>query len=243
LPEVVTVPDKRLRPRKQPGQQRAIETRQRLLEAAARVFSEHGYAAGTTNRIAEAAGHSIGSLYQYFPNKDAILAELATAHARAGVAAIGRLLDGEALPDRLEDKIGLFVRAAIDNHRDDPALHRVLFAEAPRPPELLKFLRAAQQQAIDTAERLLAADVQVTVTDIPMAARLVVTAIESLVHRFTADDHPEDAGRFEDELVAMLVRYLTLADVTGQASMASRRTSAPPPADAPSGRPGDDAVP
>jgi AcrR family transcriptional regulator len=208
------VPDKRLRPRKQPGQQRAVETRQRLLEAAARVFSEYGYAAGTTNRIAEAAGHSIGSLYQYFPNKDAILVELATAHARAGVAAIGQLLENGTLPDRLEDKIRLFVRAALDNHRDDPALHRVLFEEAPRPPELLETLHQAERQAIAAAEKLLAADPQVSVADIPMAARLVVMAIESLVHRFIASDRPandhlEDVGRFEDELVAMLVRYLT----------------------------------
>jgi hypothetical protein len=84
----------------------------------------------------------------------------------------------------LEDKIRLFVRAAIDNHRDDPAPHRVLFEETPRPPELLRFLHTAGQEAITTAEKLLATDPQVTVTDIPMAARLVVTAIESLTHRF-----------------------------------------------------------
>ncbi|GAA2595903.1 hypothetical protein GCM10010411_31700 [Actinomadura fulvescens] len=68
------MPDRRLRPRKAPGQQRAVETRERLLAAAARVFSEYGYAAGTTNRIAEAAGHSIGSLYQYFPTSMAAAA-------------------------------------------------------------------------------------------------------------------------------------------------------------------------
>ncbi|WP_233510661.1 TetR/AcrR family transcriptional regulator [Actinomadura craniellae] len=203
------MPDKRLRPRKSPGQQRAVETRQRLLDAAARVFSEHGYRRGTTNRIAEAAGHSIGSLYQYFPNKDAILVELSTAHARAGIAAVERLLDGGALPDRLEDKIRLFVRAAIDNHRDDPALHRVLFEEAPRSPELLDFLHAAQLRATEAAEELLGADPQVTVADIPMAARLVVTSIESQVHRFTADAGLENVDAFENELVAMLVRYLT----------------------------------
>ena len=204
--------DKRLRPRKQPGQQRAVDTRQRLLEAAARVFSQYGYAAGTTNRIAEAAGHSIGSLYQYFPNKDAILVELATAHAQAGIAAIERHLDGGPLPDSLEDKIRLFVRAAVDNHRDDPALHRVLFEQAPRPPELLEFLHTAEQQAITAASELLAADPEVTVTDIPMAARLVVTAIESLVHRLFTQSGPDDAERFENELVAMIVRYLTPRD-------------------------------
>jgi AcrR family transcriptional regulator len=203
------VADKRLRPRKEPGQQRAAETRQRLLEAAARVFSQYGYAAGTTNRIAEAAGHSIGSLYQYFPNKDAMLVELATAHAQAGIAAIERHLDGAPLPDSLEDKLRLFVRATIDNHRDDPALHRVLFEQAPRPPELLDLLHTAERQAVNTATGLLAADPQVTVTDIPMAARLVVTAIESLVHRLFTQSRPDETNRFENELVAMLVRYLT----------------------------------
>lgn len=175
---------------------------------ATRVFSEHGYSAGTTNRIAEEAGHSIGSLYQYFPNKDAILAELVTAHAEAGIAAIGRRLDA-GLPDSLEDKIRLFVRATMDNHRDDPALHRVLFEEAPRPPELLTMLRTAEEQAITTARALLAADPRVRVADLAMAARLVVNSIESLVHRFYTWREPEEAERFENELVAMLSRYLT----------------------------------
>ena len=44
------------------------------------MFEEHGYAHGTTNRIAAEAGLSVGSLYQYFPNKDAILVELVRAH-------------------------------------------------------------------------------------------------------------------------------------------------------------------
>jgi len=61
------------RPRRQPKQHHAKETRQRVLDAAAQVFAERGYSAGTTNRMAEHAELSIGSLYQYFPNKDAIL--------------------------------------------------------------------------------------------------------------------------------------------------------------------------
>jgi AcrR family transcriptional regulator len=180
-----------------------------LLDAAARVFAKHGYAAGTTNRIAEEAGHSIGSLYQYFPNKDAILVELSTAHARAGISAIERLLADGPLPDTLAGKISRFVRATMDNHRDDPALHKVLFEEAPRPPELLAYLHDAEQRRTAVAEQLLTADPEVTVDDIPMAARIVVTAIESLVHRFHASGAPQDADRFEGELVAMLVRYLT----------------------------------
>ena len=97
----------------------------------------------------------------------------------------------------------------MDNHRDDPALHRVLFEEAPHPPELLALLRTAEEQAITTARDLLASDPQVRVTDLAMAARLTVNSIESLVHRFYSSGEPAEAERFENELVAMLHRYLT----------------------------------
>src|SRR3954462_6141325 len=76
--------DRRLQPRRKPRQVRAELTRQRTLTAAAHVFAEHGYAAGTTNRIAERGRISIGSLYQYFPNKDAILAALLVRHLDRG---------------------------------------------------------------------------------------------------------------------------------------------------------------
>lgn len=76
--------DRRLEPRRKPRQVRAELTRERILTAAAHVFAERGYAGGTTNRIAERARISIGSLYQYFPNKDAILAELLIQHIDRG---------------------------------------------------------------------------------------------------------------------------------------------------------------
>jgi AcrR family transcriptional regulator len=200
---------KRLRPRKMPGQQRALETRQRLLDAAARVFSEYGYAAGTTNRIAETAGHSIGSLYQYFPNKDAILAELVTAHVRSGLALIQERLAAAPLPASLDGKLRFFVAAAIDNHRDDPALHRVLFEEAPRPPELLALLHDAEEKAVLAATDILRADPLVRAPDLPLAARMTVTTIESVVHRFLGHTATADLNRLEDELVTMLFHYLT----------------------------------
>src|SRR2546423_5851957 len=69
-----------LKPRRSPRQERSRETVEAILEGAAQVFERHGYAKGTTNRIAERAGVSIGSLYQYFPNKGAIVVELSRRH-------------------------------------------------------------------------------------------------------------------------------------------------------------------
>jgi AcrR family transcriptional regulator len=72
-----------LKAKKQPKQGRAKATVEALLESAARILERGGYAALTTNRVAEVAGVSIGSVYEYFPNKQALLAALA-----------GRALDG-----------------------------------------------------------------------------------------------------------------------------------------------------
>ena len=95
------------------------------------------------------------------------------------------------------------------NHAGDHELHRVLFEEAPRPESLLTELRDAEARAITMAELMLTTDPEVAVRDPALAARMVVTAIESLVHRFVARDGAAlDRRAFADELVTMLVRYL-----------------------------------
>lgn len=186
---MMTKTTRRLAPRKTPIQDRSVETRARILEAAARVFSRHGYTMGTTNRIAAEAGLSIGSLYQYFPNKDSILVELVRRHIDDGVHAVNAQLDtieeGGAA-SRLEGTVAAVIDAAISNHVGDPGLHQVLFEECPRPPELLAELKALENDAIDRTAAILAADPDVRVDDPTMAARIVVTTIESVVHRVIA---------------------------------------------------------
>lgn len=136
-----------LQPRKQPRQARAALTRQRILDAAARVFAEYGYAAGTTNRIAERARVSIGSLYQYYPNKDAILVELLTRHLDAGMIAAPPDQD-EPLPESIEGIMRFFVRNVIENHREDPQLLRVMMEQGPRAPELLEKIAQSERRHI-----------------------------------------------------------------------------------------------
>src|SRR5579859_1074817 len=69
-----------LKPRKEALQERSRVTVETIMRAAARILVRHGYEGATTNRIAEAAGVSVGSLYQYFPNKEAIVAALLDRH-------------------------------------------------------------------------------------------------------------------------------------------------------------------
>jgi AcrR family transcriptional regulator len=203
--------DKRLRPRKEPRQARGRETRARILDAARQVFAAHGYAAGTTNRIAAAAGLSVGSLYQYFPNKDAILVELVDAHLADGVEQVSHALDGcltRHEPDLppLAELIDAVVGALLELHATDRHLHRVLFEEAPRPPELLARLHQAEADVVQRAAALLDAHPEVDRSDVHVAARMAVTTIESLVHRIATD---ESSGIPDPELRTHLTRLVT----------------------------------
>jgi len=69
-----------LSPRKAPRQSRSQATVTAILDATARILLERGYAAASTNAVAELAGVSVGSLYQYFPNKEALIAALQARH-------------------------------------------------------------------------------------------------------------------------------------------------------------------
>ncbi|ADD40527.1 TetR/AcrR family transcriptional regulator [Stackebrandtia nassauensis] len=194
----------RFQPRKNPSQHRARLTRDRILAAAAQVFASHGYAAGTTDRIAAAARISIGSLYQYFPNKDAVLLALSQAHLEAATDAIRAVL-AEAGEDWLDGVIA----AVIDGHAANPRLHKVLFDEAPRTPELLDRLRAAESAIAATIAERLRGDGRFDVEDPDEAADLVVATVESLTHHFVARD-PDgfDAATTQQRISELLTRHL-----------------------------------
>ncbi|WP_285479854.1 TetR/AcrR family transcriptional regulator [Amycolatopsis sp. NBRC 101858] len=203
----MTPDQRRIQPRKQPRQVRAELTRQRILTAAAHVFGEHGYAAGTTNRIAERAGISIGSLYQYFPNKDAILGELLVRHLDDGMA-IAERVRGEQLPGPIDEVFRVFVRGAIESHLGEPRLLRMLREQAPQTNELLEKVERMKQSLTTYMRELLDGHPEVRIADTGTAARLIVTTVELVIHQLMADHEPVDTGKLENELVAMLTRYV-----------------------------------
>ncbi|MFE7073910.1 TetR/AcrR family transcriptional regulator [Streptomyces sp. NPDC057620] len=198
--------ERRITPRRTPRQVRAELTRERILSAAAHVFAEYGYAAGTTNRIAEHARVSIGSLYQYFPNKDAILAKLLVRHIdRGGWAGADEL---DLSPGSLEEAVLALVRDAIDHHRDDPQLLRMMIEEAPVSSELIEAMDRHGKDRVRQIRDVLARHPDVRVEDLDMAAELVVGTVEMNTHKLMASPHPIQVERLERELTAMLTRYL-----------------------------------
>lgn len=181
-----------------------------ILDAAAHVFERRGYASCTTNRIAERAGVSIGSLYQYFPDKDAILASLTCRHIDEGTAVITPLLARLDAGTPLVDALNQLVGAMVDLHSRRPALHRVLVEEAPRPPELRVRFRTVFEAATTRVAAYLRECPDVDVDDVDLAARMVVQIVESITHNVVI--HPTadtSASKITDETVRLLTRYLT----------------------------------
>ncbi|MER8094897.1 TetR/AcrR family transcriptional regulator [Streptomyces goshikiensis] len=203
----MTSEDRRLTPRRKPRQVRAELTRERILTAAAHVFADYGYAAGTTNRIAERARMSIGSLYQYFPNKDAILAELLVRHIDRGAWTGAAELD--MTPGSLEEAVRSLVRDAIDHHRDDPQLLRIMIEEAPVSSDLIEAIERHGKARVSQVREVFSRHPDVQVQDLDMAAELVVGTVEMNTHKLMATpSHHNRVERLETELSAMITRYL-----------------------------------
>src|SRR5215813_345643 len=122
-------------PRKSAKQARSRDTIDALLTATARVLMRDGFDKASTNRIAETAGVSVGSLYQYFPSKEALVVAVMERHNRELMQVVrGALAQVAALP--VEQAVPKLVAAAIKAHRIDPELHRALAEQTPRTGRL-----------------------------------------------------------------------------------------------------------
>lgn len=194
-------------PRRSPSQERSRETVAAVVEAAAQVFEAHGYAAATTNRIAQRAGVSIGTLYQYFADKDAVFRAAAEAHLTEVAARMAPLLarlEAEPPPDP-EELLAAFFETMLELHAGRPRLHRfILDGGAP-----------GFQESVDVFEEALAQQVAGYVArvrpDLPepgLAARLLVQAVDALSHRWMARPGPESEAAFVGSAARLLAASL-----------------------------------
>jgi len=203
-------PRVQLKPRKTPLQARSKATVDAILAAAAQVLKRKGYAAATTDRIAERAGVSVGSLYQYFPNKDAILVALAERHIDTGFELVRALLT-EALrePPPVDVLLRRFVVAMVALHENEPELHRVLFEEVPLPSSVRRGLRERENELAKEVGALLHTHPEVRMREPRVTAYVLVHAVDALVHNFVL--HPPEDIHSEgliDDIVRMLERHL-----------------------------------
>ncbi|MEV7884964.1 TetR/AcrR family transcriptional regulator [Streptomyces sp. NPDC002817] len=152
------------------------------MEAAAQLFERDGYTKSTTNRIAERAGVSIGSLYQYFPNKDALLYAIGERHMHQLVAEIAALTKElrHTLP-QLAHCVRALVHGLAAPHLTRPRVHRLLYDQAPRPAEAAARLRAVQDGIAREVEFHLRR-LGVGGPDPALTALLLVQGVEAQLH-------------------------------------------------------------
>lgn len=190
-----------LHPRKKPVQPRAVETYACILEAAAQVIEQHGVGAFNTNAVAERAGVSIGSLYQYFPGKDALLIALMRREKeRFGKDAAAALEapDGRAALAHL-------VGAAVRHQFGRPELARLLDVEEARP-EAEREVKAASnyrellRATLDRADLPPQPDPEVATDNLAALVRLLVDDAGARGER--------DTGRLERRVLGAMLGYL-----------------------------------
>jgi AcrR family transcriptional regulator len=201
----------RTNPRKSASQERSRLTVDALLEATARILVKEGYERASTNRIAEVAGVSIGSLYQYFPSKEALVAAVIDRHTRETMERVRESLMRVAMQP-VEEAIRELVKLGIDAHRVNPKLHRVLTEQVPRVGRLDN-VQAIDREAYALVRVYLDAHRdELQVADVELAAFVCVTTVEALTHAaviYRPDVlSDERANAFIDEVTRLVVRYL-----------------------------------
>ncbi len=203
---------RRLEPRKKPVQRRSRFTVEQILIGAAQVFEAHGYAAGTTNRIAERAGVSVGTLYQYFPSKEAVAVALLEGHIEETTRKLHEWV-GHMVSKRHGLRAALldYVRGIMAVHEDKPRLQHMLLEETRLPDRLHEVLLRAEREAVEAMAGLLKLFPEIRRDDLERSGYFVIHTVESLTHRFAAhpDEQMIDPACFVEELVTMLEAYLT----------------------------------
>jgi len=198
-------------PRKSASQKRSRATVDALLQATARILVREGFDKASTNRIAEVAGVSVGSLYQYFPSKEALVAAVIDRHNQEVMRAVqGELAESVEFP--IEQAVRKIVAVAVKAHRIDPKLHRVLAEQIPRVGRLENVATFNRQNYALFAGYLERHRDEIRPVDLELAAFVCVTSIEALTHTAVVHQKMISDAAMEalvQEATRLVVGYLT----------------------------------
>ena len=196
--------------RKQPQQARSTELVAAILDAAVQVLAKEGAQRFTTARVAEKAGVSVGSLYQYFPNKAAILFRLQSDEWRQTSELLRGILEDVARPppERLRMLVHAFIRSECDEAAMRVALHDAapLYRDAPEAQDresgertVAAFMREALPAASDATRTL--------------AGELITTTLSAVGKQFSESPRtPAEIDTYADALADMFCAYLKSLD-------------------------------
>lgn len=191
--------------RRAPRQVRSKEMVERIIAAGHAVLVERGYDATTTNHIAEAAGISPGSLYQYFPNKAAILARVIDRYSADLAARMSRaFLRSLSAPTR--EGVRATVTALLDAYEEHPDLLRVLVEQTPRTHNSPRAVFARRMDDMTTAAIMAQPGGAERAAD--TIAWIVVRAVEHVTVSYVLERPHLDRDTVIDQLTELITGYL-----------------------------------
>jgi AcrR family transcriptional regulator len=201
-----------VKPRKLPRQARAQATVDAIIEATTQVLLDEGYDRFTTARVAERAGVSIGSLYQYFPNKAALASAVIDRCCNHFLAAFE-----SALANHRRATLAECIRAIIDvglvSHHLTPDLHRIVIDLAPRigVADKAEMVSRTVAKMIESVLQNHSDDIAPEI-DLATAATIIETVLEALTHRIklARPTHVQDDA-LTQEATRLIMRYLAVS--------------------------------
>lgn len=200
-------PSPQISSRKQPKQARSTELVAAVLEAAVQVLASHGAPRFTVARVAERAGVSVGSVYQYFPNKAAILFRLQSDEWQQTTAMLRNILEDQGKPplQRLRDLVQAFIQSECDEAQIRIALNDAapLYRDAPEH----QTARISVQQSVDAFMQQVLPEASVQTR--ALAGDLIITTLGSVGKRFSATPRSgEEIRAYADAMANMFCAYL-----------------------------------
>lgn len=195
---------------------------QRIIDAGQTVLIEHGYDGASTNRIAEAAGISPGSLYQYFPGKDAIVTAVIDRYNSEVASRVHSSVLAQ-LNQPPETAVPATISALLDALGSHPALLRAVIEQTPRLSGDNTVFAFEQQigelarVALTMHRASLPEDV-----DFEAASWMLVRAVEHLAIRYILDQPPVSRERFLAEITRLVLNYFRPTSGLSPAQQRSR---------------------
>jgi AcrR family transcriptional regulator len=190
--------------KKEPRQQRARATVEAILEAAARILDRRGWKGFTTNAVADVAGVSIGSLYQYFPNKLALVETIQRRHFDDVLSALRRADEQTSRTKRIEGLVSGMITA----HSIHPSLHRVLLEDVPRAKISKSMHQNFEREYWGLYTKLIAANEASAASPRSVVrAQILSAAISGAIHD-AARRGTLSSPAFEQELIRLVDAYL-----------------------------------
>ncbi len=195
-------------PRKQPTQERARTTVEAVLAAAAQILETTGFDKTTTNKIAEKAGISIGSLYQYFPNKESLASAMSEAIVKKHASRVEKKIS-DLRGQSIDSLLGALITEVVSLYLGNIKMLRIIAKLLPRV-NLIPYVVETRKRIVQLiAGELLSRKDEIRLIDTQLASYVIVNAVMGVFMMIMSDESTNfDQGELTAEILHMTKKYL-----------------------------------